>query len=146
MPRPKKSKPDSFTPDAFTPDGEPDFSQYENIQTPKEPKTKRTTEIHHPKFTGCWIHRDVMEMFWRGDINPREVMLLATIDSLVGKLGCFASNEYLGNLFRCGPKHIAYMIATLREKGFVRTVRFDGKKRYLETKWHRVDKHFRGDD
>ena len=86
-----------------------------------------------------------MEMFWQRKINAREAMLLATIDSLVGRVGCYASNNYLGKLTGVGPKHIAYMIGTLRGLNLVRVVNFDGRKRYLDTKWHRIEKHFRGD-
>jgi len=143
MPRPRKRKQQKI-PDAFTPDGDTDFSKYKTppCDGPDDPPI----EIHHPRFTGCWIPRDAMEMFWKRKLNAREVMLLATIDSLVGKIGCYASNKYLGKLLKCGPKHIAYMIGTLRGLNLVRVVKFDGKRRFLDTKWHRADQGFRGDD
>jgi hypothetical protein len=72
-------------------------------------------------------------------------MLVATIDSLVGRLGCFASNKYLGKLLRVSDTHIAHMIGTLRGFNLIRIVKFDGRKRYLDTKWHRVEQHFTGD-
>ena len=111
---------------------------------PKKKSGSKTEESHNPKFTGVWWPRKVLKLFWAGKLGRGEAMLLVTIDALCGSRGCFASNEYLGKQIRVSANRIAHMIGTLRGLGLVNIVRFDGRKRYLETKWNRAEKDFRG--
>lgn len=99
--------------------------------------------MYDNQFTGWWIPADIVEMFQEGEISARELLLLATIDGLVkhGKrgLGCFASNETLAKMMHLkNPITVANMIVRLKRMGLLRLVKFDGRRRYLETKWSRV--------
>ncbi len=111
-----------------------------NIKHDEEPKTQ---------FTGWWIPAEIVGSFQNGTIKMEEMVLLATIDSLivrnedgVATVGCWAGNDWLA-------KKMGYtnpnMITKLKQKEFLFQVPYYGKrtskcKRYLETKWTRVRK------
>ena len=92
------------------------------------------------KFRGIWIPANVWFMFLKKEIGSTELHLLATIDSLVTpETGCFASNEYLGEILGVRPDYIARLISKLKKKKLIRQVKFDGRRRFLETVWSRVE-------
>lgn len=92
------------------------------------------------KFRGVWIPANVWFMFLKKEIGSTELHLLATIDSLVTpEKGCFASNKYLGEILGVRPDYIARLISKLKKKKLISQVRFDGRRRFLETVWSRVE-------
>lgn len=97
------------------------------------------------KFAGVWIPVNIFRRFWDGKISTREMVLLATIDSLIGMRGCFASNAYLAKRCRVKEPEISRMISRLKKMGLIRQIGFDGRTRTLETKWHRAEQEFSDD-
>jgi len=92
------------------------------------------------KFRGIWIPVEVWSMFLKKELSATELHLLATIDSLVSpKEGCFASNKYLAEILGVRPDYIARLISKLKKKKLISQVRFDGRRRYLETVWSRIE-------
>lgn len=102
-------------------------------------------ESHDNQFKGWWIPAEVVCLFQEGEITAKEMALLATIDGFVahGKYGkgvaCFASNKALGRYTNCEERNIQVMLSKLKSMGLVRELGFDGRKRYLDTKWSPAD-------
>lgn len=93
-------------------------------------------EHHDKQFKGWWIPAHVVQLFEEGQVNIKEVILLAIIDSLSKlKEGCFASNAYLGKQVKVGPDRVRHMIARLKGLKLLRQASFNGRKRVLETYW-----------
>lgn len=96
------------------------------------------------QFTGWWIPADIVDIFQRGKINATDLVLLATIDSLVKRgrgrgLGCFASNAYLAEKIGSkNPGSVSNMISKLIKLKLLRAYGNNGRGRYLETKWSRI--------
>jgi hypothetical protein len=81
-------------------------------------------------FKGIWIDRNI----WLDQsLTYFEKILLAEIDSLNGKDGCFASNEYLCNFFQEKERKIQDGLAKLKAKGYIYVESFDGRTRVLRT-------------
>lgn len=100
-------------------------------------------EVPKTQFTGWWIPADIVLMLQRGEINPREMILLATVDSLVrrghaGYVGCYASNKFLSKEVGCSEQRIANMIVKLKKQGLIIQTKFDGRRRFIETAWSRT--------
>ena len=98
-----------------------------------------STEESREHFRGWWIPIEIVRLMRSGEIKPSELILLATIDSLVSETkGCFAQNETLAEMTGLSVRTVIDMIQNLESKGLVIRVGFDGKARYLETKWSRI--------
>lgn len=102
----------------------------------------QSPEHHELKFKGWWIPAPVVYLFKRGKLNAKEIMLLAMIDSLVehkpngSVIGCFASNRWLANNMNISDATwISKLISKFKKMGLVEEHFFDGRKRYLFTKW-----------
>ena len=80
-------------------------------------------------FKGVWIKK---ELWFDANITPTEMKLLAEVDSLDHGNGWFASNKYLGIFLRVSEGRIANMISDLRKRGYVTTIKSDGRRRYLK--------------
>jgi len=95
---------------------------------------------HNKQFRGWFTPVDVINLFEDEKITLKEMYLLSLIDSLVSAKGegCFASNEYLGKKLHLGVDRIQRMISNLKGLGLVKQVKFDGRKRYLETVFSRI--------
>lgn len=80
-------------------------------------------------FKGIWIPK---ELWLNQSLSPAEKCLLAEIDSL-SRDGqeCFASNEYLAEFMHMTEGSLKNMMTSLREKGHIIDVRFDGRRRYI---------------
>ena len=93
------------------------------------------------KFEGWFIPADMVDLFQEGRITLKEMVLLAIIDSLVTAKGegCFASNAYLGKKMCLSRDSIQKMISNLKKQGLVHQVRFDGRRRFLETIKSKID-------
>jgi len=81
-------------------------------------------------FKGIWTPR---EIWLHPDLSPNEKFLWSEINSLFDRErgGCYASNEYLANLFKVSTRHIRDMLSKLRSLGLVREVHFDGRQRII---------------
>jgi hypothetical protein len=77
-------------------------------------------------FKGIWITKDI----WLSkDLNTLEKVLLAEIDSLDGKEGCYASNRYFADFFGLSPNRISELIKQLEVKKYVKiTYELSGKQ------------------
>ena len=91
-------------------------------------------------FRGCWCRAELFDLLESKSIDPREMVLLMVVDSLVNSKGgdCYASNEYLGDVLGTSERHIKRMIFHLHEMGLVRRTGFNGRRRTLVTAWSRV--------
>lgn len=80
---------------------------------------------------GIWIPIEI----WQNDsLSWNEKILLMEIDSFTAKgQECYISNEYiaefLGVTDRCARKYLSHLI----DLGAIRVVKFDGRKRYVES-------------
>lgn len=87
-------------------------------------------EEYSRDFKGIWIPKAV----WLDeDLTTLEKCLLAEIDSLDKGQGCYASNEYLASFFGLSQSRMANIITELRQRGYLKTVRFDGRVRFLRS-------------
>ncbi len=86
------------------------------------------------------MRAELFELLEEGTVNPREVILLMVIDSLVNVKGddCYVSNEYLGKMVGVHERKIRGMIEHLRELKLIRRTGFNGRRRTLVTTWSRV--------
>lgn len=102
----------------------------------QEPKPERG-------FIGWFIPAEIVELFDDEVLSPRELFLLAEIDSLSRKkdsggvlCGCFASNAYLAKKMKfTKPNSISRLLKRLKVLGLIIEENFDGRQRYLFTKW-----------
>lgn len=82
-------------------------------------------------FKGIWIPR---EIWLRKDLSVQEKALWAEIDSLyceeVG--GCYAENPYLMQFMGVKERQLQNMLASLKEKGLIVQISFDGRRRVLK--------------
>lgn len=80
---------------------------------------------------GIWIP---IEIWQDKSLSWNEKILLMEMDSFTSKgHECYISNEYIADLLgvtdRCARKYLSH----LKEVGYLREVRFDGRKRYVES-------------
>lgn len=80
---------------------------------------------------GIWIP---IEIWQDRTLSWNEKILLMEIDSFTSKgHECYISNEYIAELLgvtdRCARKYLSHLL----ELGLVRVVKFDGRKRYVES-------------
>lgn len=80
---------------------------------------------------GIWIP---LEIWQTTDLNWNEKILLMEIDSFTsaGK-DCYISNEYIADLLGISVRSASRYLSHLIETGYVRLVRKDGRKRYIES-------------
>jgi len=93
-------------------------------------------ETHEKKFTGWWIPAYVVELLQDKTISKSELLLLGAIHGFTDKgKGCYASNEYLGKLIGVSASRIGYLVNHLKELGLVKQTKFDGRHRWIITRW-----------
>lgn len=81
-------------------------------------------------FKGVWFPAEV----WLDErLTALEKIILIEIDSLDGKNGCYASNEYLAKFCQCSQSKVSSAISKLKKLGYIRVKSFDGRKRFLES-------------
>lgn len=85
----------------------------------------------HRAFKGVWIPK---ELWLNKDLSIIEKCLLVEIDSLDKGEGCFAGNDYLSKFIGVSEGRCANMVSGLRKRGFVETVKSDGRKRWIRVK------------
>ena len=81
-------------------------------------------------FDGIWIPKEIWLL---EDISIVEKCLLAEIRSLDNEEGCYASNKYFSKFFKVSEKNISNCINNLIKKKYINLIRFDGRKRFLES-------------
>lgn len=97
-------------------------------------------ETHKRHFKGWFIPAQLIQLWEMDEINDKELILLATIDSLVGpSRGCFASNQYLAERVKVKPRWLIAMLARLIEIGLVKR-KERGSERELVTAFHHAAK------
>lgn len=82
-------------------------------------------------FKGIWIPR---EIWLAKDLKAQEKALWAEIHSLYDEEhgGCYASNDYLCEFIGVKERRLQVMIGTLKEKGWLEQVSFNGRQRILK--------------
>lgn len=82
-------------------------------------------------FKGIWIPR---EIWLAKDLSCIEKCLWAEIHSLFDREtgGCYASNEYLCEFFGIKERRLQEMMASLKSKGWIVQVSFDGRTRVIK--------------
>lgn len=81
-------------------------------------------------FKGVWIPKEI----WLDTrLNALDKIILVEINSLDGDEGCFASNEYLADFCQCSSAKVSKSISLLIELGYIKVLKFDGRKRFLKT-------------
>ena len=80
---------------------------------------------------GIWIP---IEIWQNRSLSWNEKILLMEIDSFNAKdRECYISNEYIAELLGVSVSWASKCLSHLLELGFVRVVKFDGRKRYVES-------------
>ena len=87
-------------------------------------------------FKGIWISK---EIWINKNLSIEEKVLLVEIDSLDGKNGCFASNEYFCKFFNWKERKLQLYLAKLKKLGLIKIESFDGRKRVLKTSHEKFD-------
>lgn len=78
---------------------------------------------------GIWIPIEIWEA---SDLSWNEKILLMEVDSFTSQeKDCYFSNDYIAELLGIKPDTASKMVSSLIRKGYLRQVRFDGRKRYL---------------
>ena len=80
---------------------------------------------------GIWIP---IEIWQDKSLSWNEKILLMEIDSFTSKgHECYISNEYIAELLGISMSWASKCLSHLMEIGYVKMVRFDGRKRYVES-------------
>lgn len=83
-------------------------------------------------FKGVWIPK---EIWLNTDLTITEKVLLVEIDSLDKGHGCFKSNAKIGEFLGTTESAVAKMISGLRKKKYIIDLGFDGRKRFIGSKY-----------
>lgn len=81
-------------------------------------------------FKGIWIPREV---WLHPNLNTQQKCLLAEIVSLEGDEGCYASNEYFMNFFKCSKEKIQKDLQVLKKEKLIWIDRMTGRMRFIKT-------------
>jgi len=80
---------------------------------------------------GIWIP---IEIWQDKSLSWNEKILLMEIDSFTAKgHECYISNEYIADLLGVTERSASRLLSHLLESGYIRMVKFDGRKRYVES-------------
>ena len=80
---------------------------------------------------GIWIP---IEIWQDKSLSWNEKILLMEIDSFTSKgHDCYISNEYIADLLGVTERSASRLLSHLLESGLIRVVKFDGRKRYVES-------------
>ena len=86
---------------------------------------------------GIWIPIEIWEA---QDLSWNEKILLMEIDSFTSEgKDCFISDEYISVLLNINMRNANKCLANLIHKGYVKKTRFDGRRRFVESKICRAD-------
>lgn len=86
-----------------------------------------------PRFTGLFIPVEVLN---NQELTMLEQMLLSWVDALYcpSHKGCYASNDYFAKKLKVKENTIAKAFTSLRQKGMIEDVSFDGRHRIVRAK------------
>lgn len=90
-------------------------------------------ENYKKEFTGVWIPKHVIE---DQDLSMSAKIIYAEIACFNI---CYKSNESLGNRYNLKKNTISLIIKSLKDKGYVEELDFDGRKRSLKAKLDMVN-------
>jgi DNA-binding transcriptional regulator YhcF (GntR family) len=86
---------------------------------------------------GIWIPIEIWEA---QDLSWNEKILLMEIDSFTAEgKDCFISDEYVSTLLGVNMRNANKCMANLIHKGYVEKTRFDGRRRFVQSKICRAD-------
>lgn len=78
---------------------------------------------------GLWVPEEILR---HPDLTAQEKFLLTFIFHLDSSENhCYASNKYLGELMGVGEKTVKNVMTSLKKKGVIETVSWDGRIRKL---------------
>ena len=81
-------------------------------------------------FKGVWIPKEI----WLDEsLSALDKIIFAEIDSLDNEDHCWASNAHLAKFCQCSESKVSKSIKTLTDRGYIRVVAFDGRKRVLQS-------------
>lgn len=79
-------------------------------------------------FKGIWIPKEI----WLDEkLTVLDKVILMEIDSFDSGDGCWAGNDYLAEFCQCSERKVTEAVAKLIKLGYVRVLRFDGRRRFL---------------
>lgn len=83
-------------------------------------------------FKGVWIPK---EIWLDKNLTLLDKAIMVEVDSLDRKeeLGCFAGNEHFAEMFGCTTRKVSDSISKLIKNGYVKVIRYDGRKRFLRS-------------
>lgn len=88
-------------------------------------------KFEYPRgFKGVFIPAEV---YLDRRLSALDKIILTEINSLDVEEGCYASNEYLAEFCQCSVSNVTKTISKLKEFGYVKQVKSDGRKRWLKT-------------
>lgn len=91
-------------------------------------------EVYPEGFEGVWIPK---EIYRNENLSALDKIIFAEINSLDNHLSggdyCFASNEYLAKFCDCSIRKVSNQINKLISMGYLRVVKMDGRKRWIES-------------
>lgn len=93
------------------------------------------TERHEFQFAGCWLPREVVCLLRDKELSGTDLLIYTMVAALQGAEGCYASNAYLANSVGIGERAVQKALVRLRVLGLVQTIKFDGRRRWLQTTW-----------
>ena len=80
---------------------------------------------------GIWIP---LEIWQDSTLSWNEKILLMEIDSFTSQgKECYISNEFIADLLGVSERSARLYLSNLIESGLVKVVRYDGRKRYIES-------------
>lgn len=76
-----------------------------------------------------------LQIWQADDLGWNEKILLMEIDSFTtAGRDCYFSNEYIADLLKVKPNTASILVSSLIKKGYVKMSRFDGRRRFLESR------------
>jgi len=91
-----------------------------------------------PQFRGVWIPEDILSDLINGKIKPKELALLAVIESLTSKdYDCYATNQEMAEMLGISKGSINGMIQALKKSHHIEQTESVDKRRQLRTSWSR---------
>jgi hypothetical protein len=83
-------------------------------------------------FKGVWVPK---EIWLDKTLTLLDKAIMVEVDSLdkTEELGCWAGNEHFAEMFDCTPRKVSDSISKLIKRGYIKVIRYDGRKRYLRS-------------
>jgi len=85
--------------------------------------------INPKQIRGLWMPEQYL---FSKELTIQEKILMSFIYTLDQKDHCYASNRYLGELIKTSAKTVSNMLISLKKKGFVEQLSWDGNIRFMK--------------